>query len=170
MSDACIKHCLYFVGTNDSVDVTCTDGSVRLVGGINEFEGSLEICYNRFWGSVCDSSWNSADANVACKQLGHQPTGIRIVKVDFCYAQNVLLIKNVHFMDQVILMLFYILIVGATVFTGSFFGYGTSRTHIMSSLYCTTRANTLFDCSYSSLSAVTSCGDENIAGVVCQRE
>ena len=98
-----IKHCFYFVGTNDSVDVTCTDGSVRLVGGINELEGSLEICYNRFWGSVCDSSWNSADANVACKQLGHQPTGIRIVKVDFCYAQNVLQIQNLHFMDQIIL-------------------------------------------------------------------
>ena len=64
-------------------------------------------------------------------------------------------------------MLFFILIVGATVFTRSFFGYRTSRTHIMSSLYCTTRANTLFDCSYSSLLAVTSCGDENIAGVVC---
>ena len=55
-SDACIKHCLYFAGTNDGVDVTCTDGSVRLVGGINELEGSLEICYNRFWVSVCDSS------------------------------------------------------------------------------------------------------------------
>ena len=67
-------------------------------------------------------------------------------------------------------MLFYILIVGATVFTDSFFGYRTSRTHIMSRVQCTTRANTLFDCSYDSLSAVTSCGDENIAGVVCQRE
>ena len=70
-------------------------------------------------------------------------------------------------MDQVILMLIYILIVGATVFTKSFFGYGTSRTHIMSRVQCTTRANTLFDCSYKQRSAVNFCGDENIAGVAC---
>ena len=53
------------------------------------------------------------------------------------------------------------------MFTRSYFGYKTSRTHIMSSIYCTTKANTLLDCSYNSLSAVTSCGDENTAGVVC---
>ena len=64
-------------------------------------------------------------------------------------------------------MLFYILIVGATVFTDSFFGYRTSRTHIMSHVQCTTRANTLSDCSYNQGSAVILCGDENIAGVAC---
>ena len=60
---------------NESVDATCTDGSVRLVGGINELEGNVEVCLNKFWGSVCHSGWNTIDANIACKQLGHQPSG-----------------------------------------------------------------------------------------------
>ena len=58
------------------MDTSCNNGDVRLVGGINELEGRVEICYNMIWGSVCHNSWSTADANVVCKQLGHQPTGI----------------------------------------------------------------------------------------------
>ena len=61
--------------TNYTVDTSCNNGDVRLVGGINELEGRVEICYNKIWGSVCDTSWSTYDANVVCKQLGHQPTG-----------------------------------------------------------------------------------------------
>ena len=61
--------------TNTTVDTSCADGDVRLVGGVNELEGQVEMCYNKFWGSVCHSFWHTADANVVCEQLGHQPTG-----------------------------------------------------------------------------------------------
>ena len=57
------------------MDTSCNDGNIRLVGGINELEGRVEICYNKIWGSVCDNSWSTYDANVVCKQLGYQPTG-----------------------------------------------------------------------------------------------
>uniref|UniRef100_A0A1X7TKP1 SRCR domain-containing protein n=1 Tax=Amphimedon queenslandica TaxID=400682 RepID=A0A1X7TKP1_AMPQE len=67
-------------GNNESVDATCTDGSVRLVGGINELEGNVEICLNKFWGSVCHSGWNTIDANIACKQLGYQ-SSVKIIKI-----------------------------------------------------------------------------------------
>ena len=60
---------------NTTVDTSCADGAIRLVGGINELEGRVEMCYNKFWGSVCHSSWNEIDSNVVCKQLGHQPIG-----------------------------------------------------------------------------------------------
>ena len=48
---------LHFVtniaGTND-----CKDGEVRLVGGENEREGRVEICYNGVWGAVCYRGWD----------------------------------------------------------------------------------------------------------------
>ena len=59
------------------MDISCNNGDVRLVGGINELEGQVEICYNKIWGSICHNIWSNYDANVVCKQLGHQPTGLK---------------------------------------------------------------------------------------------
>ena len=53
----------------------CTDGDVRLVDGSTPYEGRVEICINHAWGTVCDRSWSTADANVVCKQLGYQARG-----------------------------------------------------------------------------------------------
>lgn len=47
----------------------CSSGEVRLVGGINETEGRVEICLNNEWGTVCDQTWNDTDASVVCRQL-----------------------------------------------------------------------------------------------------
>ncbi|XP_063166233.1 neurotrypsin isoform X3 [Candoia aspera] len=47
----------------------CRQGSVRLKGGRNEFEGTVEIYLNGIWGTICSDRWDNADASVICKQL-----------------------------------------------------------------------------------------------------
>ena len=49
--------------------------SIRLVGGINETEGRVEICLGGQWGTVCDDQWGDVEASVVCRQLGYPWTG-----------------------------------------------------------------------------------------------
>ena len=53
----------------------CTDGSIRLRGGTSVREGRVEICIEGRWGTICDSSWDSRDAAVVCRQLGYPSLG-----------------------------------------------------------------------------------------------
>ena len=62
-------------GVNFFNNINCSNGEVKLVGGVNEYEGRVEICINKVWGTVCYSSWDVRDARVVCRQLGHQELG-----------------------------------------------------------------------------------------------
>ena len=48
----------------------CDDGTLRLVGGSNNRQGRVEICYNEAWGTICDNQFDNVDASVICRQLG----------------------------------------------------------------------------------------------------
>ena len=66
----------------------CSDGDVRLVDGSVGYEGRVEICINRVWGTVCSTTyrytysyyirWDVTDAKVVCRQLGHQELGATV--------------------------------------------------------------------------------------------
>ena len=56
----------------------CTDGSLRLTGGSSNTEGTVEVCFDQTWRVVSSSGWGLEDAQVVCRQLGHQTEGKRV--------------------------------------------------------------------------------------------
>ena len=52
------------------IHIGCDEGSVSLIGGSTEREGTVLVCYNGQWGSICDNTFNPFDGRVVCTQLG----------------------------------------------------------------------------------------------------
>jgi len=53
----------------------CKDGDLRLADGKHSLERRVEVCYGGIWGTVCQNSWETADAMVVCRQLQNLTSG-----------------------------------------------------------------------------------------------
>ena len=52
------------------------DGDIKLVGGISDSNGRLEVCFDQRWTTVDGYGWTDTDTKVACRQLSLSTSGI----------------------------------------------------------------------------------------------
>ena len=54
------------------------NGTVRLTGGLTQYEGAVEVYLNSQWRSVCYDGWDELDAKVVCREINYLSTSIEV--------------------------------------------------------------------------------------------
>ena len=73
---------------------TCTDGEIKLIGGDADYEGTIQMCLNNTFGTICDDRFNSLAAGVVCSSLGYPRQGKRAVGGTYPYKWEVWYLYN----------------------------------------------------------------------------
>ena len=137
----------------------CIEGEIRLVGGVTDNEGRVEVCTSYFrWGTVCNKQWTMTDTKVVCQQLGYSDTeGIGNNSVEEFHTYII--------MSYIIYIYIYIYI-----YTGSYethtFDAGTYPI-VMDYVNCNGSEVRLWDCVHFTHS-YSGCEHSHDVGVRCQ--
>ena len=58
----------------------CQQGDVQLVGGLGDYEGTVQVCFDNLWGLISESGWGDEDAGVICRAAGYGASGTATAK------------------------------------------------------------------------------------------
>ena len=115
----------------------CSHGDIRLVNGETVYEGRVEICINKVWGTVCSTNstnfwsaykWTSKDTNVVCRQLQHMGLGMK-------YKINHLLLFTIIIHNNYYCILFFVTIYIITNYHNYTYYANTHRLNSLSNCY-----------------------------------
>ena len=53
----------------------CSNNDIRLTGGSKNNTGTVEICINQLWSTVCEQYFDREDSSTVCAALGFQRYG-----------------------------------------------------------------------------------------------
>ena len=65
----CLTNCPLLYRPIDEIP-TFKEGDIRLIAGLDNASGRVEIFHAGKWGTVCNDDWDMQDVRVACRQLG----------------------------------------------------------------------------------------------------
>ena len=140
----------------------CSEGSVRLVGGLNSLEGRVEVCYSGVWGTVCSVGWGTPDSAVVCRQLGYSPICKRLTSESLIH-----ILSFVLYTHHIILFFFNHTIV-PTVLRPPTIPVGSGAI-FLDNVMCTGLERRLFDCPHSGFET-NGCSHSQDIGVQCSSQ
>ena len=83
-----------FIAHSDSSESAVHDGALRLVDGLREHEGRVEVYHFGLWGTVDIYQWDLLDAIVVCRQLNYSTA--ETTKQYRCNSSAPLWLSSVH--------------------------------------------------------------------------
>ncbi|CAL1544670.1 unnamed protein product [Lymnaea stagnalis] len=97
---SCVKADVLCDQKNDCADnsdeLSCNSVLYRLVNGSSRSEGRLEVIRNGLKGTVCDDSWDEANAAVICRKMGFRYGGQVMIKSHFGEGAGPIWLDNVR--------------------------------------------------------------------------
>ena len=80
---------------SEDAGVRCSNNTVRLVGGRNPAEGTVELHYDNQWSTICDDSWDINDGQVICAMLGYSSASFALGSAFFGEGRGDILLHDV---------------------------------------------------------------------------
>ena len=129
----------------------CRDGDILLYDGYtlssDHSNGTVLVCLNNVYGTVCDDFWNPLDATVVCTQLGFSTNGRH------------------YFLSLVSFYFLSINLLDSIPVLHSDLGSPPNRSIIMDNVVCSGGERNLTECDYST---INNCDRSEEAGVRCE--